>query len=245
MRASYRFLLTLLCALPTMATAADSIPNLQEADAAYAERTDLTKARMALEMYQKITESDAQSVEARWKASRAAWWVGDQVDNKKEKINLFTLGIEYAKDAIRLDNNSVEGHYWLGGNYGSFGETKGVLKSLALVKPIRQEMEAVVKLNPNYDGGAATRVLGVVDYKVPGFAGGNKKRAEERLLSAYAQDPKNPVTVYYVGEYYATIGKKDKAKDYLTLLQTLDVTTDNKPDLAVMQKKAAALLNDF
>lgn len=217
---------------------------LADADAAYAERTDLTKARMALELFQKAAEEKPGFVEATWKASRAAWWVGDQTDNPKEKINLFNLGIDLAKKGIAFDPNSVESHFWLGGNYGSFGETKGVLKSLFLVKPIRAEMEAVIRLNPSYEGGAGYRVMGVIDYKVPGFAGGDKKRAEERLLQAFALDPKNPYTVYYLGEYYHTVGNKTKAADYLKSLETLEVTPEHGPDLIAIRKKAAALLAD-
>ncbi len=247
MFASYRFpfVLVFLAAAAVSSHASPVEPTLAEADAAYAERANLTAARMSLEMYQKIAEANPANAEAYWKASRAAWWVGDQAENAKEKMNLFNLGIDLAKKAIAADANSVEGHFWLGGNYGSYGETKGVLKSLFLVKPIRQEMDDVVRLNPAYEGGAGQRVLGVLDYKVPGFAGGNKKRAEQRLLQAYSLDPKNPYTVYYLGEYYHTMGKKEKASGYLKSLETLDVAPENKPDLMVIQKKAAALLADF
>jgi tetratricopeptide (TPR) repeat protein len=218
--------------------------DLTDGDAAYAERADLNKARMALELYQKSAEAQP-TAEALWKAARAAWWVGDQTENNKEKLNLFTLGIDLAKKGIAADAASVESHFWLGANYGSFGETKGVLKSLFLVKPIRHEMNDVVRINPTYEGGAGQRVLGVIDYKVPPVAGGNKKRAEDRLLSAYAIDPKNPYTVYYLGEYYHTMGNKEKAGTYLKSLETLEVSPEHGPDLAVMQKKAAALLSSF
>jgi subtilisin family serine protease len=105
--------------------------------------------------------------------------------------------------------------------------------------------ENITALNPTYEGGAGQRVLGVIDYKVPPVAGGNKKRAEDRLLSAYAIDPKNPYTVYYLGEYYHTMGNKEKAGTYLKSLETLEVSPEHGPDLAVMQKKAAALLSSF
>jgi tetratricopeptide (TPR) repeat protein len=107
---------------------------------------------------------------------------------------------------------------------------------------IRAEMEAVIRLNPSYEGGAGYRVMGVIDYKVPGFAGGDKKRAEERLLQAFALDPKNPYTVYYLGEYYHTVGNKTKAEEYFKSLETLEVTPEHGPDLIAIRKKAAALL---
>jgi tetratricopeptide (TPR) repeat protein len=238
---SYRFRLFLFLLL-LGPTAAPVFAGLAEADQAYAERADVNKARIALELYQKSIDEKPATPEAYWKGSRAAWWVGDQSDDHKERMNFFNLGISLAQEAIKHDANSVEGHFWLGANYGSFGETKGVLKSLFLLKPIRQEMDTVVRLNPTFEGGAGTRVLGVVDYKVPGFAGGDKKRAEERLLTAYKIDPKNPITVYYLGEYYATVGNKEKGREYLNSLTTLEVVPEFKPELLEMQKKAAKLL---
>lgn len=244
MRASSRLpiLVALFCGL---AGAAEPTPTMAEADSAYAERADITKARMSLEMYQKLIEANPTQAEAYWKASRAAWWVGDQADKPKEKMNFFTLGIELAKNGIRADQSSVESRFWLGANYGSFGETKGVLKSLALVKPIRQEMEIVAKSSPTYQGGAGQRVLGVIDYKVPRFAGGNKDRAEKRLLESFGVDPKNPFNVYYLGEFYSTTKNKEKARQLLASLETLEVEPEHIPELGVLKKKAAQLLSSF
>ncbi len=87
-------------------------------------------------------------------------------------------------------------------------------------------------------------MLGIVDYKVPGFAGGNKKRSLEELNQALAIDPKNPFNQYYIAEYYATaVGEKPKAREHLSILSNLDVTTDtDAPDLAMMKARGEELL---
>jgi tetratricopeptide (TPR) repeat protein len=216
--------------------------NTVEGDRAYLKRADLIQAKVALEMYEKSIEQYPNEVEPYWKASRAAWWIADHTTSSIEKIATFQKGIDLAKKALVLNPNSVEAHFWLGGNMGSFGEAKGVLKSLFLVKPIRKEMEDVIRLNPTFDGGAGYRVLGVVDYKVPGFAGGNKKRALENLNKALAIDSTSSFNHYYMAEYFFTVGNKAKASEHLAILQSLTPRSElDKPDVMMMQKKGEAL----
>jgi len=213
---------------------------VQKGDSLYKNRSGLKNASEALALYEKGIEV-APHVEAYWKASRAAWWIGDHTATKKEKLKSFQKGIEYSKKGIALDPNSVESHFWLGANYGSYGESRGVLKSLFLVKPIRKEMEEVLRIDPPFEGGGGYRVLGVVDYKVPEFSGGNKKRALERLTKAYDIAPRNPFTNYYLAEYYVLTKKKDLARKHLGLLATLTEADADPADLDMMKKKGEKL----
>jgi len=216
---------------------------LRQADTAYLNRLDAVQADLSLELYDKAASADGACAEALWKGSRAAWWVADHASSRSEKILTFQKGIDLSKKAVELAPQSAEAHFWLAGNYGSYGETKGVLKSLFLLKPIRQELRKVLEINPQYDGGGAYRVLGVVDYKVPGFAGGSRKRALEELNKAAQIDPNNFFTRYYLAEYFYVSGNKGKAKEQLALLMARKPSAEEKPDLTMMQEKGAALLS--
>ena len=213
---------------------------LEQADKLYAERSDLEKAKAAMDMYEKAIHLAPQFTEAYWKISRVAWWLGDHAE-PKEKAALFQKGIDRAKAALNQDNNLVQAHFWLGVNYGSYGEAKGILKSLFLVKPIREEMETVIKLDPTYGGGGGYRLLGVIDYKVPGIAGGSNKRALENLKKAQEIAPNNPFNIYYMAEYYFNDGDKSKAKSELRRLEDLKVSQEDMPELLLMQDKGRQL----
>ncbi len=208
--------------------------------AAFKERMDLTKAQQALDLFEKAAAADASCLEARVKASRAAWWVADHA-GPAEKAKIFQKGIDFATAAVALDSRSAEGRFWLAGNMGSYGEVRGVLKSLSLVKPIRHELNEIIKIDPTYDHGAAYRVLGVVDYKVPGFAGGSKKRALENLTKSLGMGPETGFNRYYMAEYYWTMGDKIKALEHLTVLENLKASDDEMPELILMQEKGLAL----
>lgn len=233
------FLLGALLVSPLTAAPADTI---QQADGIFAARTDFSGAEQALSLYKKVMEENPDNIEAQWKAARAIYWIADHSTSTKDKLRLFEEGIKMAEKTVQLDPKSVDAHFWLGGLYGSYGETKGVLKSLALVKPIRREMDAINRLDDTYQGGAGYRVMGIVDYKVPGFAGGSRKRAIENLNKALEIDPNNAFTRFYLAEYFQLTKNKAKALEHLDALEKIEPTKDvDAPDLKMMKARGAEL----
>jgi tetratricopeptide (TPR) repeat protein len=235
---------TLLFPLTPTVHAACSAPAallIGQALSAFKERMDLTKAQQALDLFEQAAASDSACLEAHVKGSRAAWWVADHATTNAEKAKIFQKGIDFATAGVALDGRSAESHFWMAANMGSYGEVRGVLKSLALVKPIRHELNEIISIDPAYDHGAAYRVLGVVDYKVPGFAGGSKKRALENLTKSLEMGPQVGFNRYYMAEYFWTVGDKTKALEQLAALKNLTATDDEKPELLSMQKKGEAL----
>jgi tetratricopeptide (TPR) repeat protein len=213
---------------------------IQAGDALFSQRTPSTGAAAALSQYEKAMDGPDRP-EALWKAARALHWIGDQSSNRKEKLAAFEKGLAYAKEAVARAPERPEPHFWLAALYGSYGEARGVLKSLALVGPLREQLEAINRIDEHFQGGAGWRVLGIVDYKVPGFAGGSKKRALERLQKAMAMDPTNAFNVYYMAEGSAECGRRDDAARYLDALARLTPTADvDAADLASMQRKGEA-----
>lgn len=228
--------------LPTFADQKMSLESIERGDALYSQRTESDGAKQALAEFVKAASEDPSSVTPLWKAARACYWIADHTSSKKEKLALIEKGIALAQQAIALDPKCVEAHFWLGGIYGTYGETKGIMKSLAMVKPIREEMSTIIRLNDRYQGGAGYRVSGIVDYKVPSFVGGNKKRALEQLNKALAIDPTNAFNLYYMAEFLSSNGGKQQAKEHLKTLQTLTTSEDvDGPDLKMIQEKGRKL----
>ena len=71
---------------------------------------------------------------------------------------------------------------------GRWGETKGLLKALFIIKPLKKEMAEVLRLDPSHGG--AHNVLAEILWQVPGFAGGDKKRALEEFETALRLSPR-------------------------------------------------------
>lgn len=225
------------------APADDASPLIVQADAAYAKREDVTQDKIAMLTYEKAALSDpSHAVEASWKASRAAWWLGEHDAARADRLEDYQKGMDDARKAIARNPDCVEAHFWLGANEGSYGDTKGVMKSLGMVKPIRHEMAEVIRINDHYDNGSAYQILGVVDYKVPGFIGGNKTRAREELQKALVIGPNDPFHHYYMAEYWKITGDKEKLNAELVALRTLQPTPDLIPETKMLQQRADRVL---
>src|ERR1044071_7379151 len=99
---------------------------LQQGETSYKNRLDDKEARNALDYFVKASSEDPTCAEAFAGGSKASWSVGVSSVVKKEKMELFQKGINLAKQALQLNPQSAAAHFWLAGNDGSYGETRGV-----------------------------------------------------------------------------------------------------------------------
>jgi tetratricopeptide (TPR) repeat protein len=191
---------------------------LEKARAAYDARADAAQAAAAVEGFGVAAAANLGSYEARWEGARASYFLGavtrEQADDD-ERIAIFADGIERAKAAIALRPDGVEGHFWLGVLLSSWGEARGVLKSLSVVPDIRREMELCVAKEPSVEGWGPDRVLGRVYYKLPFFKGGDNKKSREHLERSLAGAPTNALTRLYLADTYKSMGEKAKAIEQL------------------------------
>ena len=177
--------------------------------------TKMLEAKEVLAKYEEALQNAEDKYPVLWRLSKIHYFIGDHMADKKMKQEIFQKGIDYALEAIDFEPNKADGYYWLGVNYGLFGEAKGILKSLSLVKPIKEAMSKVLEIDPSYSNGGADRVLGRLFFKLPGFAGGNKKQSLEHLLKSKEYGPSDPVTLVYLAETYIALKQKDKAEEAL------------------------------
>lgn len=204
----------LLLGLMGLAVAQEVGELMGKADALWPQRGDVAKLKESMELYEKVLAQDSINVEALWRLSRACWWLGTH-SPEEQKLAIFEKGIEYGKRAILLKEDCAPCHYWLGVNYGVYGEAKGVLKSLSLVDPIREEMNRVIQLEPGFMHGGAYRILGRMAYKLPWFAGGSKKESVEYLKKALEYGPNSFLTRLFLAETYLAMDEKELAKKEL------------------------------
>lgn len=212
-----RVSLVVLClfgmALFVSSQSADEL--VAQADEMLLSLADMETAQEILAKYEMAAETIDNKYDVNWKMSRIVYHIGNHTADKKEQQEIFTRAIVLAEKAIALEPEKPDGHYWMAVNNGSFGESKGVMKSLGLVKPIKASMNKVIELDRSYEDGGADRVLGRVFFKVPGIAGGDKDESLRRLLKSIEFGPNNPRTLLYLGETYLALKEIDKAREAL------------------------------
>src|SRR5205814_10450461 len=137
--------------------------------------------------------------EAGWKLARADYWLGGHAP-ERERRAIFERGIDAARRAIAAQPNRPEGHFWLAANMGALAESFGVRQGLKYRKPIKEELETVLRLDPGFMDGSADRALGRWYFKVPGLFGGDRKLSEAHLRKSLTYNPDSTASLFFLAE---------------------------------------------
>jgi tetratricopeptide (TPR) repeat protein len=167
-------------------------------------------------MLETLVEEDPNCAWAWGLLAEIYYWAGETAD-AADKLVLFEQGVEYGKQGVAADANSLEANFWLGVNYGLYGAEKGIMQSLALINPIRECLERARAMEESYFYGGPWRGLGRLYHKAPGWpiSIGNIQKAVECLETALRFGPKFYLNHLYLAEAYAANRQPDKARERL------------------------------
>jgi tetratricopeptide (TPR) repeat protein len=127
---------------------------------------------------------------------------------------------KYAREAMALDPNRPEGHYWHGLFLLKKAQQQGGIGAYSIVKQGIAELEKVRSGMPTYDHAGASRVLGLMYMTAPGWTPfGNKKKAVELESEATRLAPDYLLNRLYLANAYNKQGDKNAAiKEYREVL---------------------------
>src|SRR5262245_10078310 len=213
----------------------------QSGDALYAERAKLESARRAAQAYSEELTKDPKSYEAAWKLARSYYWLGGHAP-EAERRKFLDDGIEAGRKAVALEANKPEGHFWIGANMGALAESYGVRQGMKYRKPIKEELETVLRIDPAFMLGSADRALGRWYAEVPRLFGGNKKLAEQHLKESLKYNPDATISHYFLAELYLDDDRKAEARAELQKVIDAPLTSEWGPEDQDFKEKAKKLL---
>lgn len=216
-------------------------PLVQKADDYYLGRAKLQNVRQGLTLLLQAVQRNPQDYEAWWRISKYTSYLARHTSGT-DKLRLLDEGIEAGKRAVAAQPNRVEGHFWLGANYGLSAEARGFLTGLRLVDTIRREMETVERLDPEYEQAAGLRTLGRLYYRAPFFKGGDKRRSIELLEKCLRRYPQNSLTLLYLADSFLAVRRRDDARQILERVLQLCPDPLYGPELEENQAEARARL---
>jgi FimV-like protein len=187
---------------------------IEQIDNLFSWGEDPTKDRRALDLIEQSLAADGKNYQLLWRASRSYYHVGERAP-KKERIKIYSQGIEVGEKATAVQGNGAEGHYWLGANIGGYCEEDGGLSALRNTKRLRAEMEAVVRLQPEYDRGNAFLALGQLDCHLPRLFGGSLERGTAYLERGLQIAPQNFEMKLALAQAYIDAGRREDARRQL------------------------------
>ena len=200
-------------------------------------------------VYSELTELIAEDAECAWAyglLSEIYFWFGEAAE-AENKLFCFEEGVKYGEKGVAVDADSLQASFWLAVNYGSFGQEKGIMKSLAMISPIKTLAEHAIEIDESYFYGGPWRVLGRLYNKAPGFpfSIGNNKKAAECLERAVKLGPKFYLNHLFLAEVYISNREKAKAKARLEWILEAELNKNHEREDEGYKRDAEKLLKDL
>jgi tetratricopeptide (TPR) repeat protein len=222
------------CAVAFAETPADVI---KKADELY-NKKDMASVKEAMKLLDGVK---AGSEEAAWKFARASYWVGTRTDNKDTQGGIFNKAYETLRPYYDKGSKDINTNYWFALSAGKYGKIHGILKSLFLVKPMKNACNIVLAKDPGYEQGGALTILGAIEYEVPG---GDLNKTIEYCTKALKYDPAGIAANLYLAKAYYKKDAYPKAKERLEYLiaNAKPATKDDQKDMAEAKELLAKVI---
>ncbi len=174
------------------------------------------------------------------------YWMGETAD-AEDKLFYYDKGVGYGEQGVEAEEDCLEANFWLSVNYGSYGHEKGIMKSLSLIKPIRDLSEKCLETEESYFYGGPWRVLGRLLNKAPGFpiSIGDNKKSTECFEKALEFGPKFYLNHLFIAELYISDRKKDKAREHLEWIINAPLSENHEQEDQSYKEDAKKLLKSL
>jgi tetratricopeptide (TPR) repeat protein len=212
-----------------------------EADRLYADRTNVGSARRAADIWAGALAANARDFDAAWRLARVDYWLGGHAP-ESERRSCLEQGIDAGRKAVAAQPNRAEGHFWIAANMGTLAESFGLRQGLKYRKPVRDELETVLRIDPAFFQGSADRALGRWYYKVPGLFGGNHKLAEEHLRKSLTYNPNSTASHFFLAELLLDEGRRDEARGELQKVIDAPFDAALEPENNDFRQKAVQMI---
>ena len=177
-----------------------------------------------LQELQRALPEHQDSYELLWRAARAAWAIGDRLDDEKDSDRLKALGkqaLEWAERAVAARPDGIEGRFYHGLAVSLYARGIGMFRSMlkGLGGEFESDMESVIKESPDWGCGAGYRALGRYFYQVP-RPKRDLQRSEDLLRQSLRVSPNWLRTRLYLADTLAAEGREQEAgKEYRFVLE--------------------------
>jgi Tfp pilus assembly protein PilF len=214
---------------------------VSQADQLYAQREDLMQLRRGIILLYQAVTVDPGNYDASWRLAKFDYYLATHTDNRDERKKAFSAGIEAGKTAVQLQGGKPEGHFWLGANYGAAAQTS-LTEGLADADDIKNEMEAVLRLDEGYQDGSAYMVLGLLYLDEPRFVGGNRQKAVELMEKGLRFGQANAFLHLHLAEAYLKVGRTADAHRQLNTIISMTPDQNYLPEYKEAVAEARKLL---
>ncbi len=230
-RVSYSLVLIISLSLVLgMQTAAVDFGNIEE----LIHTKDLAQIEEAIKRLENHLTINSDDGEGLWMMAKAHLYLGDQTED--DKLEVYEAGKAYAEAAMEFLPASPHPYFWQASLIGRIGETKGIMSSLFMVRPMKDALDQVLEFDPNYAD--AHWFLSQLYHQAPGFplSIGNK---ESSLKHAEKAVQLKPADLNYQVQLAVALEYNGKKRDAISLLEELmkSPALEQEPDVKADAQK--------
>ena len=214
----------------------------RDPDRLYADREHMQSAMDSAAIWESRLKSNPKDFESAWKLSRACYWLGGHVAENARRAQ-YERGIEAGRQASVLQSNQPEGYFWMAANMGAMAESFGLRQGIKYRGAVKQALEKVLMLDPDFQQGSADRALGRWYLKVPRLFGGSKDQSVEHLKKSLTYDPASTASHYFLAETYLEMDRKNEARQEAQKVLDLPINPNWAPEDREFKQKAKTLID--
>ena len=207
------------------------------------------------ELLKQAEQLESGNIEVVWRLARAHFDFADNSEDEEVISDNYYKGLEFAKQALELDDNHAEPHKWYGILIGKVGELEGTKQKILNSYEVKDHTMKAIELDPTDDGNfhvmgrwhytladlswVERKIAGLIYAKPPQAS---FEEAAEYFKKAIALSPDDIRNHLWLGNTYVALGKDEMAKqEYNTALGiTAETDSDRK-----LQKEAQGLLSEL
>ncbi|MFL6467134.1 MAG: tetratricopeptide repeat protein [Pyrinomonadaceae bacterium] len=184
---------------------------------------------------------NAKSFEIESRLARYNYYLGRYSEDEKEREKAFEDGKAAGKSASKIDPSKPDGYFWFGANLGEQASRNPLAVGVRSVDDIRESMNKVVEIQPNYEMASAYDVLGQLELGTR-LMGGTPQKAAEYLEKAVEIEKFNGEARIHLAEAYLALGKDADAKKQLDFVLQMKPNPAYLPEYAQQVAKAKKML---
>ena len=200
---------------------------LQQSDKLFEERQNIANLRNAIASLNRARREFAKGYDVEWRLAKYNYYLGRHTTDQKEKEKAFADGVAAGKSAVRFEPNKPDGHFWYGANLGAQANESPLSSGVTSIGEIRDSMNKVIELQPNYEMASAYDVLGQLELGTR-LMGGSPEKAKEYLEKAVEIEKYNGEARIHLAEAYLALDRDADAK------KQLDFVLQMKPNPAYL-----------
>jgi tetratricopeptide (TPR) repeat protein len=215
---------------------------LVKSDVLFRQRSNVAKLREAVNLLAQARNPENRNFEVEWRYAEYNYFLGRQTDDEKESEKSFENGVQAGRIASRVAADKPDGFFWYGANLGEQAQRAPLTKGLTSVGDIRDAMNKVIEIEPNYQGASAFDALGQIELATR-LTGGRAGKAVEYLEKGLQLDGNNSNIRLHLAQAYLAVNRNAEAKSQLEYIINMKPDADFLPEYNENTAEAKKLLN--